>query len=141
MSNEDLIKQIEAIDTAEDMARVADLIRAEPGRMAPEVQTALLGKLEESTARRQAARHEVINTLNLHGISYPLKEWLTPANYAIAFGIENVATVTNWISRGVIPADHVKEIPELGLRLVKAVQYNPRTYKERAKGASDPPKR
>lgn len=131
MSNEELINQINAIVTAEDMGRVAVLIRAESGKMAPEVQVALLAKLEESTAKSKATREGVISLLSDHGVSYPLTDWLTPKNYARRFDLKSGEVVLNWINRGIIPQDHVKEIPELGLRLVKAVEYSPRTYKER----------
>ncbi len=132
MENAAIIEQIKAINSPEEMERVAALIRARPGQMAPEVQAALLDKLEESTAKSKAAREEVINTLQVHGVSYPLTDWLTPKNYAIKFGLKNAETVQNWIKRGIIPEDHIKEIPELGLRLVKAVEYSPRPYERTA---------
>ncbi|GAB2571638.1 hypothetical protein [Spirosoma areae] len=128
MTDDELIARIQAIANSEDMACVSALIREQPGKMAPAVQDALLDKLSELTDKSEAARQDAISVLKVHGVEYPLTDWLTPANYARSFHIANVATVTNWINRGIIPADNVKEIPELGLRLVKAVEYSPRPY-------------
>ncbi|MFD2937103.1 hypothetical protein [Spirosoma flavum] len=128
MNTQELIIQIKAIATEEDMNTVAILIQAQPGQMAPEVQSALLEKLAEMTAKTKELVTEAKNVLLSHGVSYPLSDWLTAANYARKFSIENVATVTNWINRGIIPQENVKEIPELGLRLIKAVEYSPRAY-------------
>lgn len=136
MDTQQMIAQIKAIDSVEDMERVAALIRSQPGQMAPEVQQALLDKLAESTAQSKAARQDVITTLQIHGVSYPLSDWLTPKNYAKKFDLKSGEVVLNWINRGIIPEDHIKEIPELGLRLVKAVEYTPRTYERVAKSAS-----
>ncbi|RYC69738.1 hypothetical protein [Spirosoma sordidisoli] len=128
MNTQDIINQIRAIATAEDMHRVDQLIRSQPGPMAPEVQQALLEKLKESTAQSKAAREDMITTLKSQGVEYPLTDWLTPKKYADRFGLKNSEVVLNWINRGIIPPDHIKEIPELGVRLVKAVEYSPRTY-------------
>ena len=114
------------------MERVATLIREQAGQMPPEVQTALLDKLAQFTAKSVAARENAMTILEVHGVSYPLTDWLTPKNYAKRFDLKSGEVVLNWINRGIIPADHIKEIPELGLHLVKAVEYSPRTYKERA---------
>lgn len=129
METNQLIEQIQAVTTAEEMSAVTQTIKAMPGKMAPEVQAALMDKLAQFNAQSKAAQDDIISVLQVNGVSYPLTDWLTPANYARQFNIENVATVTNWIKRGIIPAENIKEIPELGLRLVKAVQYSPRAYK------------
>jgi len=131
MDTQHIISQIEAVSTLEDMTRVEALIQEQPGKMIPEIQTALLNKLKQVTEQSRVAREEMISILSHNGVDYPLNEWLTPKNYAIKFGIKNVETILNWINRGVIPTDNIKEISELGLRLVKAVEYSPRTYKER----------
>jgi len=121
-------KQIRAIATPEDMDSVSALIRAEEGTITPEVQEALLEKLKEITIISRNAQQEAKAVLQLHGISYPLTDWLTPRNYAKKFGVKNTETVINWINRGVIPAEDVKEIEELGIRLVRAVAYSPRKH-------------
>ena len=130
MNTQELIDRIKAVANADHMDAVDGLIRAQPGKMAPDVQDALLAKLAELTDKSEAARQEAISVLRMNGVEYPLTDWLTPANYARSFNIPNVATVINWIARGIIPAENVKDIPELGLRLVKAVEYSPRTYKQ-----------
>jgi hypothetical protein len=131
MNTDEVVKKIQAIESMEDVARVDALIREQPGPMAPEVQKALIEKLADVTANSKQKRHDMIAVLSENGVDYPLTDWLTPKNYIAKFGVKNVETVLNWINRGIIPADHIKEIPELGLRLVKAVEYSPRTYKER----------
>lgn len=137
MTTKEIIEQIQAIQTTEDMEAVQALIRAQPGKMSAEVQDALLAKLDEVTQQSRELIEEAKNVLVLHGLAYPLTDWLTPAAYARKFNIENVATVTNWINRGVIPAENVKEIPELGIRLIKAVEYQPRPYKRNDDPAGD----
>ena len=123
-----IIEQIRAIATPEDMDRVSTLIRAEEGTMPPEVQVALLEKLKEVTDTSRKVQEDAKAILQLHGISYPLTDWLTPRNYAKKFGVKNTETVINWINRGVIPAEDVKEVEELGIRLVRAVPYSPRKH-------------
>ena len=123
-----LIDQIRAITSVQDMELVSAIIQAMPGKMAPEVQQALVDKLKEVNQQSKQARVQAISILRQNGVDYPLTDWLTPKNYAKKFGIDNPETVLNWIRRGVIPAQNVKEIPELDLRLVKAVVYTPRPY-------------
>lgn len=131
MDTKVIIEQVRAIATTEDMDRVSTLIRAEEGTMAPEVQEALLEKLKEVTENSRKLQEDTMSILQLHGVSYPLTDWLTPRNYAKKFGIKNTETVINWINRGVIPAEDVKDVEELGLRLVRAVPYSPRNYSSR----------
>ncbi len=133
METAQLLEHIKAISTPEDMERVSEMIyQTLPGKMSEEISLALLNKLREVTKESKAARREVIAVLQLHGIDYPLTDWLTPKNYALKFGIKNTETVINWINRGVIPADCVKEIVELDLRLVRAKEYSPRKYSSSA---------
>ena len=62
--------------------------------------------------------------LEQNGTRFPLTDWLTPAEYAKRFGLRSTNAVSNWIRRGVIPAENVLHVPELNdLRLVKAVPY------------------
>lgn len=123
-----IVDQIRAIATPDDMERVEALIRAEGGIMSPEVQQALVEKLKEVTITSRKVLEETKSILQVHGISYPLSDWLTPRNYAKKFGIKNTETVINWINRGVIPAEDVREVAELGLRLVRAIPYSPRKH-------------
>ncbi|MCF2447750.1 hypothetical protein L0657_27595 [Dyadobacter sp. CY345] len=53
-----------------------------------------------------------------------LTDWVTIKEYCKRFDIRNTETVTNWISRGIIPAENVRTIEEFNnTRLVKAVPY------------------
>ncbi|MCF0059273.1 hypothetical protein [Dyadobacter sp. CY356] len=53
-----------------------------------------------------------------------LTDWVTIKEYCKRFDIRNTETVTNWISRGIIPTENVRTIEEFNnTRLVKAVQY------------------
>ena len=128
MNTQEIVTQIRAVVTPEDMDRVDALIRSGEGSMAPEVQQALIEKLREVTSNSRKTMEEAKSLLQVHGVDYPLTDWLTPRNYAIKFGLKNTETVINWINRGVIPADDVKEVPELGLRLVRAIPYSPRKH-------------
>jgi len=123
------IVAIQAITSAEDMERVAAMLRASDDPLSKEVQQALLDKMAEVTTQSKTSREDAIAVLKIHGVEYPLTDWLTPKNYARRFGISNTETVINWINRGVISDENVKEIPELGLRLIRAIEYSPRKYR------------
>ena len=128
LRNLTILEQIRGISTPDDMEQVAAMLRSTDDPLSKEVQQALLDKMSEVTAQSKVAREDTVATLKIHGVNYPLTDWLTPKNYAKRFGISNTETVINWINRGVIGEDDVKEIPELGLRLVRAVEYSPRKY-------------
>jgi hypothetical protein len=132
MTTNELLTRIQAIDSPETMAEVEGLIRSQPGKMAPTVQAALLAKLAEITQQSRDLRADISEVLLLNGVEYPLTDWVTPAAYARRFGLPNVSTVTNWISRGVIPAEYVRDVPTLGIRLIKAIAYQTRTYERAA---------
>lgn len=69
-------------------------------------------------------REEIEDVLKIKGIEYKLDEWLTIAKYCEKFDISSTSIVSNWIKRGTIPAENVREIEELnGLKLIKAVPY------------------
>lgn len=62
--------------------------------------------------------------LMLNGKEVVLDEWLTIKRYCQRFGISDTQVVTNWIRRGIIPPENLKEVEELnGLKLVKAIPY------------------
>ncbi|MFD2523091.1 hypothetical protein [Emticicia soli] len=68
--------------------------------------------------------NQVKDFLMLKGEAVILDEWLTVKRYCERFGIKDTQVVTNWIKRGIIPPENVKEVEELnGLRLIKAVPY------------------
>jgi hypothetical protein len=80
--------------------------------------------MSEHIAEGQQILAETKSFLKLNGIEYQLHDWLTIKKYCERFQIEDTQVVTNWIRRGVIPAENVREIEELnGLRLIKAVSY------------------
>lgn len=74
--------------------------------------------------RSEALVSEAKSLLDEMGIEYKLDEWLTVKRYCERFGIKDTHVVTNWMRRGVIPAENIKEVEELnGLKLIKAVPY------------------
>ena len=57
------------------------------------------------------------------GLTVDLTEWLTVKRYAERYGV-TTQVVTNWIARGIIPADCTLTLPELNdIRLVKNRLY------------------
>ncbi|WP_439584732.1 hypothetical protein [Dyadobacter bucti] len=59
------------------------------------------------------------------GKPYPTDEWLTVKEYCKRFKITNTQTVSNWISRGIIPAENVLIVEEYNnIRLIKALPYH-----------------
>ncbi|QJD81203.1 hypothetical protein HH216_01350 [Spirosoma rhododendri] len=73
------------------------------------------------TARRES--DESLRILTEAGITLDTSQWLTIKRYAERYGI-TMQVVTNWISRGIIPADCTMTVPELNdLRLVKNQAY------------------
>jgi hypothetical protein len=79
---------------------------------------------KEDLERIDNLLNEVKDFLMLRGEAIPLDEWLTTKRYCERFNIPNTETVTNWIRRGIIPAENVKEVEELnGLKLIKAIPY------------------
>jgi hypothetical protein len=81
-------------------------------------------EVAEAIERSKALRKEILNTLKIDNIEYELDQWLTIKNYCDKFNISDTHIVTNWIRRGVVPAENVMVVEELnGLRLIKAVAY------------------
>ena len=134
---DELITQINAITTSEQVPVVFAQVETffkENDLIADDqrVRDALGRKLKQIGEQSKALVDEFRDTLRLNGVDYPLTDWLTPTQYIKKFNIASVATITNWVARGVIPADHVKDIEQLGIRLIKAVPYEPRTYNKGA---------
>ncbi|MBD2704404.1 hypothetical protein IC229_27435 [Spirosoma sp. BT702] len=130
MDTQALIDKIKAIDSPEAMEVVADLFEQMEGAVPAEVKAAFWQQLKVLNTQSKKDREEIANTLRLHGVDYPLDKWLTPKNYALKFGISNIETVLGWINRGVISKENIREIPELNLRLVRAIEYTPRKYNQ-----------
>ncbi len=70
---------------------------------------------QESDAAIQLARES--------GVQVDLTQWLTIKRYAQRYGL-TTQVVTNWMARGIIPAECMMSLPELNdLRLVKNQPY------------------
>lgn len=81
-------------------------------------------ELERALERAKTVADHAKALLDEAGIAYKLDEWLTVKRYCERFDIKDTQLVTNWIRRGVIPPENVKEIKELnGLKLIKAIPY------------------
>lgn len=84
--------------------------------------------LEEELRQAEATFTASLAYLQTRGVQLPeslldMSDWLTIKRYAEKYGV-TTQVVTNWIARGVIPADCVKDVPELNdLRLVKDQPY------------------
>ena len=79
---------------------------------------------KELMAQAETTIDEATAFLQQNGTRFPLTDWLTPAEYAKRFGLRSTNVVSNWIRRGVIPAENILHVPELNdIRLIKAVPY------------------
>lgn len=59
-----------------------------------------------------------------------LSRWVTIKKYCEMFDIKNTETVTNWINRGIIPAENIRIVEEFNnTRLIKAVPYHVKSVK------------
>jgi hypothetical protein len=71
--------------------------------------------------RRQG--DESLKLLTQHGFVVDTTKWLTIKRYAEKYNL-STQVVTNWISRGIIPANSTMLLPELNdIRLVKDQPY------------------
>lgn len=74
-------------------------------------------------AEIQRQSEESLKILTEHGFVLDTTEWLTIARYAKKYDVSQ-QVVVNWISRGIVPADCLQEIPELNnIRLIKDRSY------------------
>lgn len=81
-------------------------------------------ELADRMKQTDALIKEASAFLRINGLDYDLNEWMTVKSYCEKFEIENTQTVSNWISRGVVPPENVREIKELNdLKLIRAVPY------------------
>ena len=81
-------------------------------------------ELNKVLASSRQARKEAEEFLVMNGETVDLSEWLTAKEYADKYELGSTNVVTNWIRRGVIPAENVKTVKRLnGLRLIRAVAY------------------
>ena len=80
-------------------------------------------QLESALASSGAIQQEAILLLTSQGETIELSDWVTVSEYARRFNLESRNVVTNWIRRGVIPEENIRNFPELNIRLIKAVYY------------------
>ncbi|RZK22335.1 MAG: hypothetical protein EOO43_09745 [Flavobacterium sp.] len=59
-----------------------------------------------------------------NGITVDMSKWLTLKRYAQKYSIASTNVLSNWISRGIIAAENVMDLPELNdLRLIRDIPY------------------
>lgn len=86
------------------------------------------GRGPQELRQAEAELAATLTFLQAKGIKLPgslldMSDWLTIKRYAEKYNV-STQVVTNWIARGVVPADCVKDVPELNdLRLVKDQPY------------------
>lgn len=81
-------------------------------------------EIRKALAESKAAQQEAKDLLLLQGEVIDFDEWVTLKEYVKRYNLNSINTLTNWIRRGVVPAENVRTIPELNnIRLVKAVPY------------------
>jgi len=79
--------------------------------------------LEGDLARFRQQSDASIQLARASGMHVDLTEWLTIKRYAERYDL-TTQVVTNWIARGVVPADCTMTLPELNdLRLVRNQPY------------------
>lgn len=81
-------------------------------------------QLDELLNAARGTLAKVQNYLSKDGKIYELHDWVTVAEYCRRFNISNTQTVSNWIKRGIIPAEDTVVIEEYNnIRLIKAIPY------------------
>ena len=62
---------------------------------------------------------EAKNYLHANGIKYDLSQWVAIKEYAKRHNIDSTNVVSNWISRGIITPEDIRDFPDLNnLRLI-----------------------
>ena len=81
-------------------------------------------QLDDAVKSSKSTQSVAISLLTEMGETIELRDWVTAKEYARRFDLESTNVVTNWIRRGVIPAENVRTFEHFnGLRLIKAVPY------------------
>ncbi|SKB82402.1 hypothetical protein [Dyadobacter psychrophilus] len=92
--------------------------------------TELSKKIEALLAEGDAAIADARSYLISQGELVDLSEWVTVKEYCLRFGIKNVETVLNWISRGIVPKENIMVVEEFNnTKLIKAIPYSVRSAK------------
>ena len=59
-----------------------------------------------------------------NGVTVDMGQWLTLKRYAQKYNVASTNVLSNWISRGIIAAENVMDLPELNnLRLIRDIPY------------------
>lgn len=91
------------------------------------MQTKEKTSLEERFKQTDKLLEEARTLLLSQGVTLDTTtEWVTIKEYCERYGIANTQTVTNWISRGIVPEEDVHVIPEFNnIYMVRAKKYQP----------------
>lgn len=85
--------------------------------------TDVKNEFEALMASSKETMQETVNFLRHNGVELAFDKWVTIAKYAEIYDT-STQVVTNWISRGIVPAENIRVVEELNdLRLIKAVKY------------------
>lgn len=77
--------------------------------------------MEQADAAIQQGRDYLIR----QGKVVDLSKWVTIKKYCELYDIKNTETVTNWIRRGIVPADDTMVMEDFNnLRMIRAKEYH-----------------
>ncbi|MCX6216510.1 hypothetical protein [Spirosoma sp.] len=83
-----------------------------------------LNSTEQLLEQNQALIQQATAFLETQGKRYSLSEWVTLKEYAKRYGLESISVISNWINRGIIPAEDIVIVEELNdLKLIKDKVY------------------
>lgn len=81
----------------------------------------VLALMEQADVAIQEGRDYLIK----QGKVVDLSKWVTIKKYCEMFGIKNTETVTNWIRRGIVPANDTLVMEDFNnLRMIRAKEYS-----------------
>ena len=79
--------------------------------------------LQKELADAQRQSDESLKIVEENGFVLDTSQWLTIKRYAEKYGV-NMQEVGDWITRGIIPTDCVRDLPEINnIRLVRDQPY------------------
>ena len=122
-----LLNQINGLNTIADSASLRQAMNESAQQATDDeretVRRALSNRLNELADAGEQALEDTDAFLQQNGIRYSLDEWLSVTNYARKFAVDT-QLVSNWIRRGVVPANWVVVLNALNnIRLVKDQPY------------------
>lgn len=84
-----------------------------------------LKEVNETKNKAEALLRELDSEVILekNGKRYNLNEWITPSEYAKKYDLKTAQIVSNWITRGIVPAQNVLKIAKLNIQLIKDIRY------------------